>query len=223
MASSRGKKSFHSGQKYQHSIYEKMCKILINNVKYNITEVQGAGSGPDIIINNVNNRLNIGIEVKNKGAFEGASKKLEYINDSLGIKEDCIHKDILKNIKLYNGHNLPWYEGKKAQKDYNEKKHIFDKDIYIDVEPDMISKYYKNRGTYYIIIENKGLYHTGEDVLKLDVPYFICNDTKLRIRSSKHKKNKIPTDITAALHYNKKNLKKSQYDLDNLPNNFTYC
>ena len=68
----------------------------------------------------------------------------------------------------------------------------------------------------YIQIENKGLYHTGEDPLNLGVPYFSCEETNLRIRSTKHKKNGICTDVTAALQYNKRRLVKSLFSLDGI-------
>jgi hypothetical protein len=82
-------------------------------------------------------------------------------------------------------------------------------------------RYYHSKNTYYIQIENIGLFHTGEDILALDVPFFSCK-TKLRIRSTKHKKNGIPTDITAAMQFDRKSLIKSLYNFEtNLPSKFT--
>ena len=70
---SKGKNCFQSGKKYQHNIFEKLCNIEINGNKYKIEEVEGAKSGSDIVLSIGD--LKIGFEIKNKGAFEGGTKK----------------------------------------------------------------------------------------------------------------------------------------------------
>ena len=104
------------------------------------------------------------------------------------------------NKQLYNGLIF-------SKKDIK----YFKKDIYIDGLPSDISEYYASKGSHYIQIENMGLYH---DILKLGVPYFTCK-VKLRIRSTKHIKNGIPTDITAALQFDRKTINKSHISIDN--------
>lgn len=211
--SKRGNKCFHSGKKYQNIIYQKMRLLEMNGNNFEVIEVQGAKAGSDIQL--IHTKGIIGFEVKTKGAFEGGSKKLYYNGTKMEIRDKCIHQTILGDTILYNGYNLPWYDNNKTIKAYNEVKIIFEKDIYLQADNNAVSMYYKNIGTYYIQIQGYGLYHTGEDILNLNVPYFSCPMT-LRIRNTKHKKNGIPTDITAALQYDKRNLDKSPYNLDNV-------
>ena len=203
-------KSFLNGKNYQHSIFHRLIDVM--NFVGLVKEVEGSKSGPDIrfILNN----LDIGLECKNKGSFEGGSLKLSFDKNRLVfVDETSIHSKILGNDTIYDGLNLPWYDGKRNYEDWTEVKAVFEKDIYKKATDDSISEYYKSIGTYYIQIEGKGLYHTGLDILNAGVPFFSC-PINLRIRSSKHKKNGIPTDITGALIYNKRNLQKSCYSLD---------
>jgi hypothetical protein len=207
-------KSFASGKKYQTKICEIINNLQINDMPVNAIEVEGAKAGADI---SLISHSNIGIETKNKGAFEGGCKKMIYnqINKRLEIADESIHNTIIGNNIIYDGLNLPWYEGKKSIEEWNEVKSIFSKDIYLSANDNAISEYYRKSGVVYIQIENKGLYHTGEDPLNIGVPYFIC-EIKLRIRSTKHKKNGICTDVTAALQYDKRKIANSPFSLDGI-------
>lgn len=217
---SRGKNCFKSGIEYQHSICEKLKQIQFNNESYIVEEVKGAKDGPDIILHHRD--LQIGFEVKRKAAFEGGSKKMIYGENRLLFPEGSLHDYLLSDRSIYEGKNLPYYEGKKSKADYLPVKHIFDQDIYIDITNDTMSNYYKRTGVYYIQIEGNGIYHTGEDILSLGVPLFNCSQ-RLRIRTSKHKnKEGVPTDVVGDINYNKKTLVKSPFNLDSiLPSNMT--
>jgi hypothetical protein len=207
-------KAFASGKKYQTNICGILNNLEINGIKCNAIEVEGAKAGADI---SLISHANIGIETKNKGAFEGGCKKMTYnkIHKRLEIVDKSIHKSILGDSIIYDGMNLPWYEGNKNMEEWSKVKSVFSKDIYLSANNNSISEYYRDSGVAYIQIENKGLYHTGEDPLNIGVPYFSC-EIKLRIRSTKHKKNGISTDVTAALQYNKKNIVKSPFSLDGI-------
>lgn len=207
-------KCFQSGKTYQTLIYQRLCNLFgkLTPDYCIIKEVEGAKSGPDIRL--ISQLYNIGIECKNKGAFEGGSKKMTYDGQRLVFSDfDSIHSRILDNRIIYQGLNLPWYEGKKSDDEWSKVKSVFEPDIYIEANDNSISEYYKNVGTFYLQIEELGLYHTGDDVFEIGVPYFKC-PIKLRIRISKHKKKGIPTDVTGALIYNKYALVKSPYSLD---------
>lgn len=209
----KGKNSFSSGKRYETKIHATLQKILINNEKYTIQPIAGSKYGSDIKI--IGTKGTIGFEIKTSGGFEGGCKKLYYANGRLSILDNCIHKEIIGDTLLYNGNNLPWYNEKRTIEDWNKVKLIFEKDIYLTANPDDVSKYYRNIGSYYIQIQNYGLYHTGEDILELGVPYFSCN-VSLRIRVTKHIKNGVPTDVTAALQFDKRSLEKSKYSLENI-------
>jgi hypothetical protein len=207
---SHGKNCFSSGKAYQHHIYETLSRMSMGH-PHQVEEVDGAKSGPDIVLR-IKEQC-IGWEVKNKGGFEGGSAKMTYRGNRLLFAEDTIHHQLLGDQIVYDGKNLPYYEGKMRASDYDAVKHIFDREISKDVPDDTMATYYKNTGVHYIQIEGYGLYHTGHDILHLQVPFFTC-EQRLRIRTSKHKKNGIPTDVVGDINYNKKTLSKSPFDIE---------
>lgn len=211
---SRGSNSFASGKKYQTNTCNFLNSVQIDGVKCEAIEVEGAKAGPDI---RLISHSDIGLETKKNKAFEGGCKKVYWNGEKqkLEIMEDSVHKTILGDHVIYDGLNLPWYEGKKSLEDWTRVKQVFSQDIYLPANNTAISDYYQKSGVSYIQIENTGLYHTGVDPLQFGVPYFSCA-IQLRIRSTKHMKNGISTDITAALQYNKKQIVKSPYSLDGI-------
>jgi hypothetical protein len=206
-----GSKCLHNGIKYEMQISNKLKHLLYKNQPILVGETAGSKCVCDIPIQVGN--IKTGIEAKNLGAFEGGCKKLYPTYDGMQIMEDCIHKSIIGNRVLYDGAILPWNANKRSAEDWAAAEHIFKPDIYIDAPRHSIAEYYELKGANYIQVEGFGLYHTGSDVLGLDVPKFEC-DVKLRIRSTKHIKKGIPTDITAGLQFNRKTLTKSLYCLD---------
>ena len=205
---SRGASSFKSGKAYQSTICQR-----INSIGVKTVEVEGAKSGADIIV--FINGQPIGIETKKKRAFEGGSCKMNYNNSTsrLEFRENTIHNKILGDTVVYDGQNLPYYQDKKTLADWKEKEEVFSNDVYIPIEDSTVSSYYLQTGVYYIQIEGKGLYHTGVDILDIGVPYFKCKQT-LRIRTSKHIKKGVHTDVVGDINYDKKSLVESTYSLD---------
>lgn len=217
---SRGKNSFKYGNEYERKIHSILSRVTYNGESFIINANAGAKAGSDIVIKTAGvgeGMKQVGFEVKDAGAFEGGAKKLTYCNvkKTLCVQENSIHKDIIGDRILYGGANFPWYCDKKGVEDWKAVEDVFKPEIYIDAPSDAVANYYKRVGTHYIQIEKYGLFHTGLDILDLGVPFFTTN-IRLRIRSSKHIKNGIPTDITAALQYDKKALPKSPYSLDGL-------
>ena len=216
---SRGANSFKNGKAYQHSTAEMLTKTSIDGKLCTVKEVSGSESGPDIIVE-ATICGDIGIEVKDEGAFEGGSSKMEYDYKlkRLTFPHSKLHQRCLGDEILYGGKNLPWYEGNCNEKLSDE----FKNDIRRELPTNTMSEYYKDKGVYYIQVQGYGLYHTGEDILNLGVPFFECHQY-LRIRTSKHKKKlpngvRIPTDVVGDINYNKRTLKRSAYNLDgNLP------
>lgn len=118
-----GKKSFKNGITYQHGIANKLKEIAID---CQIIEVKGANSGVDISLKR-SDGLEIGIEVKNKGAFEGGSAKMQYNETQKRLvfpDSSSLHQACLGDIICYNGRNLPYYE-KNSQKQIIFKYHHY--------------------------------------------------------------------------------------------------
>jgi hypothetical protein len=206
----RGGNSLRSGRSYEERIKLLLTRILLNDVKLELKETTaGAGWGNDISFMHGNTEF--GIEIKNKGAFEGGGKTLKHNGSSWKVPEDCFMKDVIGDANPYNGQIPTCFTDKKLST-WNEEKHNFH-DIYIEKSNTTISDYYRAKGSAYIQIKGKGLYHTGSDPLNLGVPLFSVT-TMLRIRVTKHKKAGIPTDVTAALVFKRKDIEKSLYCLE---------
>jgi hypothetical protein len=210
---SRGRNCLKSGAAYEEQCHNTLKNLIIHGEVPQVADIATSKKGTDISIT-LSGKI-IGFEAKNKNAFEGGSKKLEYLEDgTLGIKNDCIHKHVLQNKVIYHtSEKFPYYFNLKQLDDWKRVESTFKPDVYFDIPSDTISGYYRSVGTHYIQIQNRGLFHTGEDVLNIGVPLFTC-ECKVRIRTSKHIKNKIPTDITAAFQFNKKTLPQTPFSLD---------
>jgi hypothetical protein len=194
---SRGKNCLKNGVQYEKTCLDVLNRLLYNNIPIKANNTAGSKNEVDIVCT-VGEQV-FGVEIKNKGAFEGGSKKLVETERGMGIKDECIHKYVIGDNTLYNGRMFS----------KNEIDH-FKTDLYIDALPRTISEYYFKKGSQYIQIEKLGLYHTGEDLLNLGVPLFTCENTRLRIRSTKHRY----TDITAALQFDRKKIVQSPYSID---------
>jgi len=194
---SKGKNCLKNGVKYETQCFEMLNRLFYDSFPIQAQKTAGSKNEVDIVCKA--GEQTFGIEIKNKGAFEGGSKKLVETDHGMGIKDDCIHKHVIGNNILYDGRIFS-----------REDHEYFKNDIYIDASPQTISEYYAHKGSQYIQIEKLGLYHTGEDILNLGVPLFRCENTKLRIRSTKHRY----TDITAALQFDRKTITKSPYSID---------
>jgi hypothetical protein len=216
---SKGANSFKKGRAYELKMADRLAALAYKSTSVQVGATAAATANPDIplTIPMPAETLKINIEAKNKGAFEGGCKKLDSTPQGMQIIEDCIQKFIMGDKALYNGAILPWTQGLKTPEDWQKEKHIFEKDVYMEAAEDAVAMYYASKGTHYIQIEGKGLYHTGADPLDLGVPMF-KSKVSLRIRCTKHMRkiggSRVPTDITAALQFNRRALVASPYTLD---------
>tara|TARA_R110001592_G_scaffold51_2_gene285 strand:+ start:7807 stop:8640 length:834 start_codon:yes stop_codon:yes gene_type:complete len=108
-----------------------------------------------------------------------------------------------------------------------EEKESF-KDEYRTCESSQISSFYKKKGSAYIQVQKKGLFHTGKDVLDFGVPYFECPQ-RFRIRPKVHKRGdpgcNANLSVTAACQPEGKIEINSPYSLDDpskLPPSLVY-
>jgi hypothetical protein len=215
----KGANSFKKGRAYELKVADRLATVAYKGTLIQVGATAAATANPDIplTIPMPDETLKINIEAKNKGAFEGGCKKLISTPQGMEITEDCIQKFIMGDKTPYNGYILPWTQGLRTFEDWQKVKHIFEKDVYMEAAEDAVAVYYAKKGTHYIQIEGKGLYHTGADPLDLGVPMF-KSKVVLRIRCTKHPRKiggqRVPTDITAALQFNRHTLVASPYTLD---------
>lgn len=126
------------------------------------------------------------------------------------------------DLRLWDGKIPSFLTGDKSPDTWLAEKPLF-KGIYIDALPSAVADYYRAKGTLYIQIEGRGLYHTGEDVMGWGVPKFEPS-CRVRIRLKQHGSGSVPQDCQACFTYDGKSLPPSPYDfmdLTRLPPGFT--
>jgi hypothetical protein len=98
----RGGNSLRSGRTYEEMIKLLLTRISLRNVKLEVKETTaGAGWGNDVVF--TYGDTEIGIEIKNKGGFEGGGKTLKNNGISWKVLEDCFMKNIIGDANPYNG------------------------------------------------------------------------------------------------------------------------
>jgi len=159
-----------------------------------------------------------GLEAKTLNASEGGQRKFIVKDGTLQLPDDDrakIHKALLPpGFILWEGSIPSFLKGDRTQETWDKEAASF-RDVYINADNTTVADFYKKKGTHYIQIEGKGLYHTGEDPCNFGVPLFTCT-TRLRIRCKRHH-GSVPGTVMAALNYNKNTLPKSPFCLMNGP------
>ncbi len=202
-----------AGRQYELKIVDILSKLRYKSQKLNVQAQTAAAGHENDVIFTIRDKY-YGIECKNKGGFEGGGRVLKVINGKLSVEDDGLIKTLYGEHNAFHKIIPSFLKGDKTKETWLSEKHLF-QDEYIHVESTAISNYYRAKGSSYIQVEGKGLYHTGNDVLDLGVPLF-QGDTRLRIRTTKHinKKTGVPRDVTVALVFKRSSLKKSQYCLE---------
>lgn len=216
MSRNRGANAFKSGSLFEGSLLETMKNtydIENGNCLCAVDAVSaGAEEGNDVPF--AFRGGSYGLEAKTLNAYEGGQRKFVLNNGVLELPSDertKIHKALLPpGFKLWGGQVPSFVKGDRTQETWNKERDIF-RDVYITASPTTIADFYKKKGTQYIQIEGKGLYHTGEDPCGFGVPLFSCT-SRLRIRCKRHR-GSVPGTVMAALNYNKNTLPNSPFCL----------
>jgi hypothetical protein len=182
------------------------------------TEEKTAGSTSDVDVQVVMDKTNqkLSIECKTKNAFEGGQI-------SVGVKNDVYVFPMTEKAMLFKrllGDHLPFSgkipsfkKGDKSVAQWEKEKHNF-KGYYLSCDENAIADYYRQKGVHYIQIENKGLYHTGEDVNGFCVPMFTVK-TKVRIRCKQHGSSPMPGSVMISLNFDRSSLPQTKFCLMN--------
>lgn len=212
MTKRSGRKCLANGVRYENRILQILSGFDWNQHPIIITShITGGSSRLNDVVVMVNGRR-IAFEVKNKNSFEGGSKVL---------KKDGTDGSLMLPSGLFgneDGH-VPWggrtpsfIDGDKSIETWEKEKPFFRAE-YRPISMDAVRLYYKQKGSDYIQVEGKGLYHTGDDPLTLGVPLFKCL-TKIRIRCKQHTSSTLPSSVQASLVFDRKRLTKSTHDLE---------
>lgn len=184
------------GKKYENVIHD----ILIS-LGENVLPTAGSSNRPDVTI--VRGETNVSFEAKSGSATEAGQMSVPLVNGHLEFKSEI----------MWEGRVPSFLTGDKTKETWLKEKTNFEPK-YIPIEDrSIISKYYKSKGSSYIQVEHKGLYHTGEDPLGFGVPLFEA-DTKWRVRCKQHTGSSVPGSVMASFVFSRESLKKSNRNLE---------
>lgn len=215
---SRGGAAAKSGFAYERALHAHLSTLFWNKEPVRLSDPAGA-SKKDHDLTMLNNGLTF--EGKTNGASEGGGCTMRLINGSFQLPEQSVLRSFLPpDLVLWDGKVPSCLTGDRSVETWNAEKDFF-KGVYIPASSSAIADYYKAKGTMYMQIEGRGLYHTGEDVLGWGVPKFEP-ECRVRIRLKQHGSSPVPQDCQACFNYKPKTLPPSPYDLmTRLPPGFT--
>lgn len=223
MNKSRGATAATSGFDYERDVHTQLQRLAYNGERVQISDPAGANKNAhDHVI------LNCGgltFETKRAGAFEGGGKTMKYRDGAFQPPDHSLLRDMVLSVTplpLWNGFVPSCMKGDKTEATwFAEKDRV--RDIRGDVPSSVVADYYQTKGTMYMQIEGRGLYHTGEDVKGWGVPKFEPTCT-IRIRMKQHGSGSVPQDCQASFNYSERTLRPTPYDLmdlTRLPPGFT--
>ena len=140
----------------------------------------------------------IGIEVKAQNAKEGGQGIFKLYDGQL-VNIHPLFSMFLNGYVPFQGHVPSFLTGDKSFETWLKEKSLF-KGEYVSVPDDSVAKYYANKGSSYIYIYKKGIFHTGVDPCGWGVPMFIA-PTRIRIRCKQHGSSSMPSSVMASLVY----------------------
>jgi hypothetical protein len=171
MAQSKPIKPSESGALYENKVAR----------YFNTTRVTAGSTGrSDVVLKD-----GTCIECKTREAFEGGQTKMILVDGKL-IPRNVLFREF---IDVPFGGRIPTfcYGLDFSDETWEKESHLFRDEFTETDKTNLVSEYYRLRGSSYISVEGIGLYHTGEDPLQLGVPLFEVNNIKVRTRVKTHR------------------------------------
>jgi hypothetical protein len=219
---SRGGAAAQSGFAYERAVHARLLTLRWKEEPIRLSDPAGA-SKKDHDLTVLNNGLTL--EAKTKGANEGGGCTMALVNGSFQLPAHSVLRSFLPpDLVLWDGKVPSCLTGDRSVETWlAEKESLFKKGVRVPAPSSAIADYYKAKGTMYMQIEGRGLYHTGEDVLGWGVPKFEP-ECWIRIRLKQHGSGSVPQDCQACFNYKPTTLPPTPYDLmdpTRLPPGFT--
>jgi hypothetical protein len=217
----RGGAAYASGAAYEHAVRDQLNKLCYKGERVQVSDPAGANpTAHDLVLLN----LNLTLEVKTHAAVEGGGCKLPLSNDAFQLPPDSsvLRSFLPSDLILWNGKVPSCLNGDRSVETWKAEKSLF-KGVYIPAPSSAVAEYYRAKGTMYMQIKGRGLYHTGDDVLGWGVPKFEP-ECSVRIRLKQHGSGSVPQDCQACFNYKPKTLLPTPYDFmdpTRLPPGFT--
>ena len=191
-------------------IFEKAVSNRFKELGYRcLEETAGATSAVDVQVSINNQKLSV--ECKTKNAFEGGQISVGVKNDAYVFpktEKGMLFKRLLGDNLPFSGKIPSFKKGDKSFARWEKEKHDF-KGYYLPCDENAIADYYRQKEVNYIEIQDKGTYHTGEDVDGRSVPMFTAK-TKVRIRCKQHGSSSMPGSIMISLNFDKRSVPETK-------------
>jgi hypothetical protein len=216
----RGAASAQSGFAFERAVHTQLLTLLWKDETVRLSDPAGANkTAHDITM--LNNGLTL--EAKTNGATEGGGCTMRLVDGAFQLPDQSVLRRFLPpDLVLWGGKVPSCLTGDRSVETWHAEKGSF-KGVYIPALPSAIADNYKAKGTMYMQIEGRGLYHTGDDPMGWGVPKFEP-ECRVRIRLKQHGSSPVPQDCQACFNYDPKSLPPTPYDLmdmTRLPPGFT--
>ena len=194
---------------------EKVFRTQLQQLAYNGTPLvvsDVAGSNKTAHDVSILSPILVTFETKTLNASEGGGCTLRLRDGVFQLPENAILRSYLPTeFRPWEGRVPSCLRGDTSLETWEAEKDSF-KGIYLPADPSAIAQYYRAKGTHYIQVERRGLFHTGDDVHGWGVPVFepTC---RVRIRLKQHHSGSVPQDVQACFNYASHTLPPSPYDL----------
>jgi len=204
-ANEKKKKSAFEGKRYEDAV-----RACLLRAGLQVPETAGSSNRPDVTVV-LPGGGRVCIELKNRRACEGGQRSLKVSGDHLEIDGEILWEGKVPAF-LCGDTSVDKWQAEKA----SFKGRYFPRDVHA------VGTFYREKGSAYIQVQGKGLYHTGEDPLGLGVPRFAA-DTKLRVRCKQFGRTSIPSAVMTSLVFARKTLAPSTLDLETMPESALLC
>ena len=217
---SKGGRAYASGAAYELAVRAALQTLTYKGERVRVSAPAGASkTAHDLTLLNID----LTLEAKTRNATEGGGCTMTLSNGAFQLPEHSVLRGFLPaDLRLWDGRIPSCLTGDKSVETWLAEKSAFP-GVYLPASPSAVADYYRAKGTMYMQIQGKGLYHTGEDVFGLGVPKFEPPCT-VRIRLKQHGSSPIPQDVQACFNFKTKSLPPSPVDFTDslrLPAGFT--
>jgi hypothetical protein len=200
--------AFASGAAYERAIHARLRSCTYKNEPVRVSDPAGANkTAQDLTV--LNNGLTL--EAKTRKATEGGGCTLTLQEGVLCPPVQSVLRQYYPtDLRLWEGRIPSCLTGDRSLATWTAEKEHF-KGVYLPVPSTAVAEYYRAKGTMYMQIEGKGLYHTGVDTMGWGVPLFEL-PCRIRIRLKQHSGDPVPQDVQACFNFKTATLAPSPYD-----------
>ena len=210
-----GGKAASSGKANEREFCDQLRRLRYHGEAIGVADPAGTNKSAHDTVLTFPGKRPIALELKESKAAEGGGSNLPYRDGRYDLPKNPILREYYPaGFQPWDGRAPSCFKGDRSPETWKREKASFP-GIYMEVENTAVSRYYRAKGTDYIHIRGKGIYHTGEDPMGWGVPMF-TPPCRIRIRAKQHHGTPVPQDVQVCLNFRSQDLEKSPYDFMDL-------